>query len=184
LEGVASTIRDVFTISECRAYSEDKETTGYTGETTKMKNKLKIYLTIFALIFPSTAFSLPAYFVESDWLSEHIDDENLVVLEVRYHPHRYFTVGHIPGAIQVQRFKDLGDNEANPLMYFPSMESFQTTLRSWGINDNSTLILYDDSNTALLSRLYYLLHLYGFNMEQVKVLNEGTVEWSGFEEMS
>ena len=149
-----------------------------------MKNMLKIWLTISALLVPGIAFSLPAYFVESDWLSEHIDDENLVVLEVRYHPHRYFTVGHIPGAVQVQRFKDLGDNDANPLMHFPSKDAFQATLRGWGINDDSVLVLYDDSNTALLSRLYYLLTLYGFNMEQVKVLSGGTVEWSGFEEMS
>ena len=149
-----------------------------------MKNKLAICLTLFTLLMPAAAFSLPAYFVDSDWLSERIDDENLVVLEVRYHPHRYFTVGHIPGAIQVQRFKDLGDNEGNPLMLFPSKAAFQTTLRRWGINDDSTLVLYDDSNTALLSRLYYLLKLYGFNMDQVKVLSGGTVEWSAFEDMS
>ena len=61
--------------------------------------------------------------------------------------------------MQVQRFKDLGDNFANPLMRFPSREAFQKTLRNWGING-----IYDDSNTALLSRLYYLLELYGFNM--------------------
>jgi len=149
-----------------------------------MKKVLKIWLIICSLSVPGIAFALPAYFVESDWLSEHIDDQNLVVLEVRYHPHRYYTVGHIPGAVQVQRFKDLGDNNANPLMRFPSKEAFQSTLRSWGINDDSVLVLYDDSNTALLSRLYYLLKLYGFNMEQVKVLSGGTVEWSGFEDMS
>lgn len=136
------------------------------------------------LLSGMNAWAEPAYMVESDWLSEHIDDDNLVVLEVRYHPHRYFTVGHIPGAVQVQRFKDLGDNQASPLMRFPSREIFQETLRSWGVNDDSTLVLYDDSNTALLSRLYYLLELYGFNMEQVKVLNGGTTEWSAFEEMS
>jgi len=136
------------------------------------------------LFISAPSFALPAYFVDSDWLSEHIEDENLIVLEVRYHPHRYFTVGHIPGAIQVQRFKDLGDNTANPLMRFPSQAAFQATLRRWGVNDDSVLVLYDDSNTALLSRLAYLLELYGFNTEQIKVLNGGTVEWSGFEEMS
>jgi len=82
-----------------------------------------------------------------------------------------------------QRFKDLGDNFANPLMRFPSREAFQKTLRGWGINDDSTLVLYDDSNTALVSRLYYLLQLYGFNMDQVKILEGGTVEWSAFEDM-
>lgn len=136
------------------------------------------------MLLAGAATAQPKYFVDADWLSEHIGDGNLVTLEVRYYPHRYFTVGHIPGAIQVQRFKDLGDNQANPLMRFPSREAFQKTLRGWGVNDDSTLVLYDDSNTALLSRLYYLLELYGFNMSQVKVLSGGTSEWSAFEEMS
>jgi len=124
------------------------------------------------------------FFVDSDWLGEHIDDQGLVVLEVRYYPHRYFTIGHIPGAVQVQRFKDLGDNEADPLMRFPSREAFQATLRGWGIDDDSTLVLYDDSRTALAARLYYLLTLYGFPMDQVKILAGGTVDWTAFEELN
>ncbi|HHC74102.1 MAG TPA: sulfurtransferase, partial [Thiothrix sp.] len=99
-------------------------------------------------------------------------------------PHRYFTVGHIEGAVQVQRFKDLGDNHRSPLMYFPTKEAFQQTLRSWGVNDDSTVVIYDDSSTALASRLYFLLELYGFNMQQVKVLEGGTTEWTAFEELS
>ncbi|WP_419650609.1 sulfurtransferase [Thiolapillus sp.] len=126
----------------------------------------------------------PEFMIDSDWLSEHKEDKNLVILEVRYYPHRYFTVGHIPGAIQVQRFKDLGDNNANPLMRFPSREALEKTLRSWGVNDDSTLVLYDDSNTALVSRLYYLLDLYEFNMKHVKILSGGTTDWSAFEEMT
>ena len=144
---------------------------------------MKRMLVLMCLLLPSLAFARAEFFVDTDWLSEHIDDDKLVVLEVRYHPHRYFTVGHIPGAVQVQRFKDLGDNFANPLMRFPSRVAFQKTLRGWGIDDDSTLVLYDDSNTALVSRLYYLLQLYGFNMDQVKILEGGTVEWSAFEDM-
>ena len=136
------------------------------------------------LWLPLPSLSAPDFLVDADWLAEHIDDEDLVVLEVRYHPHRYFSVGHIPGAVQVQRFKDLGDNQADPLMRFPSREAFQATLRSWGVNDDSTLVLYDDSNTALVSRLYYLLDLYGFSLEQVKILDGGTLEWTVFNELN
>ncbi len=136
------------------------------------------------VLAPLSVWAAPGYFVDSDWLAEHIDDSGVVVLEVRYYPHRYYTVGHIPGAVQVQRFKDLGDNFADPLMRFPSREAFQATLRRWGIDDDSTVVLYDDANTALLSRLYYLLALYGFDMDRVKVLEGGAVEWSAFEAMS
>lgn len=124
------------------------------------------------------------FLIDADWLSEHIDDENLVVLEVRYHPHRYYTVGHIPGAVQVQRFKDLGKNDANPIMTMPTKEVFQQRLRNWGVNNDSTVVVYDDSSTALASRVYFLLDLFGFNMDQVKILGGGTIEWSAFEEMT
>jgi thiosulfate/3-mercaptopyruvate sulfurtransferase len=132
---------------------------------------------------PLKAHAAPDFLVDADWLAERIDDDKLVVLEVRYHPHRYLTVGHIPGAVQVQRFKDLGDNQASPIMRFPSREAFQATLRGWGLNDDSTLVIYDDSRTALAARLYFLLELYGFDMEQVKILNGGTVDWSAFNEL-
>ena len=139
---------------------------------------------LFAFALPAGAQDAPAFLVESEWLEEHIDDENLVVLEVRYYPHRYFTIGHIPGAVQVARFMDLGDNAGEgTLMKFPPREQFQATLRRWGVNDDSTLVLYDDSASALASRLYYLLALYGFDMAQVKILNGGTVAWQAFNDM-
>jgi thiosulfate/3-mercaptopyruvate sulfurtransferase len=130
------------------------------------------------------ALASPPFLVDADWLAEHLEDEDLIVLEVRYHPHRYITVGHIPGAVQVQRFKDLGDNQASPIMRFPSREHIQETLRDWGIDDDSTLVLYDDASTALASRLYYLLELYGFDMGRVRILNGGALEWTGFNELT
>lgn len=147
-----------------------------------MKKLLTHFLWLIAA-WPGFLLGAPDYFVDSDWLSENIEEEKIIVMEVRYHPHRYYTVGHIPGAVQIQRFKDLGDNQASPLMRFPSRDDFQQRLRNWGVNNDSVLVLYDDSNTALLSRHYYLLELYGFNMKQVKVLSGGATEWSAFEDM-
>ncbi|MCK5664145.1 MAG: sulfurtransferase [Thiotrichaceae bacterium] len=146
----------------------------------------KIVLTCVLLLtfIAANAQADRGFLVDADWLSEHIEDDNLVILEVRYHPHRYYTIGHIPGAVQVQRFKDLGANNGNPIMKIPSKEVFQTRLRSWGINNNSTVVIYDDSSTALASRAYFLLDLFGFNMGQVKILGGGTIEWSAFEEMT
>jgi thiosulfate/3-mercaptopyruvate sulfurtransferase len=93
-------------------------------------------------------------------------------------------MGHIPGAVQVQRFKDLGDNDGSPLMRFPSREAFQATLRGWGVNDDSTVVIDDDSRTALASRVYFLLDLYGFEMSRARLLDGGLVEWTAFEETS
>jgi thiosulfate/3-mercaptopyruvate sulfurtransferase len=143
-------------------------------------------LLLLLLLLPFTLLAEGRDFlVDADWLAEEMErNDKLIILEVRYHPHRYHTIGHIPGAIQVQRFADLGDNLGNPIMRFPSREAFQTKLRSWGVNNDSTLVLYDDASTALVARLYYSLELFGFNMAQVKILDGGTIGWSGFNEMT
>lgn len=149
-----------------------------------MKTKIALLLLLAMVALPAQVFAEPDYLVDADWLSEHIDDENLVILEVRYHPHRYHTVGHIPGAIQVKRFSDLADNNLLTVTRFPTREQFQETLRRWGITLDSTIVIYDDTRTVTSARLWVLLKLYGFPMDQVKVLNGGTVAWSAFEEIT
>ncbi|WP_200874996.1 sulfurtransferase [Methylomarinum vadi] len=149
-----------------------------------MKSTLLSLLMAIGLSVSPFAWANPDYLVDADWLAEHIDDDNLDVLEVRYHPHRYHSVGHIPGAIQVKRFKDLADNQSLTVTRFPSREQFQQTLRNWGVTMDSTLVIYDDTRTVTSARLWVLLKLYGFPMEQVKVLNGGTIAWSAFEEIT
>ena len=141
---------------------------------------LMVLMSAFVLAGPVQAADTLDLLVDADWLAARSKDPTLVVLEVRYHPHRHYTVGHIPGAVQVQRFKDLGANHEVPIMRFPSREAFQATLRGWGVNDDSTIVVYDDSVTALASRLVFLLDYFGFNISRVKILNGGTVEWQAF----
>ena len=149
-----------------------------------MLRRLLIPVLLSLLTF-APAHAARDFLVDADWLAaERANNPKVIVLEVRYHPHRYLTVGHIPGAIQVQRFKDLGDNDGRSIMLFPSQEDFQATLRRWGVNDDSTLVIYDDSRSALAARLYYLLGLYGFDMGQVRVLDGGALEWSGFNDLT
>jgi thiosulfate/3-mercaptopyruvate sulfurtransferase len=148
---------------------------------------MKKIVALFVGLFISLAIHAagkPDFLVDADWLGDKLKDPKLVLLEVRYHPHRYSTVGHIPGAIQVQRFADLGANDEMPIMRLPSREAFQATLRRWGVNNDSTIVVYDDSVTALASRVILLLDLYGFDMKRVKLLDGGAVGWANFNELS
>jgi thiosulfate/3-mercaptopyruvate sulfurtransferase len=137
-----------------------------------------------AMAATARAADKPDFLVDADWLAEKLKDPKLVLLEVRYHPHRHITVGHIPGAVQVQRFADLGANDEMPIMRFPSRAAFEATLRRWGVNDDSTIVVYDDSVTALASRVIFLLDLYGFDMRRVKLLDGGAIGWSNFNELT
>ena len=146
---------------------------------------MKIIMSIFLFgLIMSNAQADRGFLVDSDWLAERIEDDKTVVLEVRYDPHRYFTIGHIPGAIQVKRFKDLADNNSLTTTRFPSKEQFQKTLRQWGVDYDSTIVIYDDTRTVTASRLWVLLKLYGFDDSQLKILDGGTIGWSTFEDMT
>jgi thiosulfate/3-mercaptopyruvate sulfurtransferase len=152
-----------------------------------MRKWLYLLAALASFLAAPAAFAISdrSFLVDADWLAtEKAKNPKLVILEVRYHPHRYATVGHIPGAVQVQRFKDLGDNTGRSIMLFPSRDKFQATLRGWGVDDDSTVVLYDDSRSALTARLYYLLDLYGFDMRRVKILDGGGQEWASFNELS
>lgn len=146
--------------------------------------KLLITLWFCLLSVAALANDKPDFLIDPDWLAGNLNDPKLVLLEVRYHPHRHATVGHIPGAIQVQRFADLGANDEMPIMRFPSRDAFQATLRRWGINDDSTIVIYDDSATALASRVMFLLDMYGFDMKRVKLLDGGAIGWTGFNDLT
>lgn len=149
-----------------------------------MRKLILMWLTIAAFL-SGPAFAERGFLVDSDWLSAQKEkNPRLVILDIHFNPHRYLTVGHIPGAIQVERFKDLGDNFGRSIGLFPSREAFQATLRGWGVNNDSTLVLYDDSRTVLAARLYYLLELYGFDMSRVKILESGTQAWSDFNDLT
>lgn len=137
-----------------------------------------------AFLLPLLLFGAkPDFLVNAEWLEEQMEDPKTVILEVRYYPHRYSTVGHIKGAAQVQRFKDLGANNEIPTMRFPKKDAFEKTLRSLGVNNDSMIVLYDDSRSALASRVYFLLDYFGYDMSRVKVLNGGNMEWQVFNEM-
>lgn len=145
---------------------------------------MKFFRYVYLLLLPLLLFGAKADFlVNAEWLEEQMEDPKTVVLEVRYFPHRYFTVGHIEGAAQVQRFKDLGANNEIPTMRFPKKEAFEKTLRSWGVNSDSMIVLYDDSRSALASRVYFLLDMFGYDMSRVKMLDGGNMEWQVLNEM-
>ena len=46
--------------------------------------------------------------VSTDWLAEHLDDDNVVVAEVDENPDLY-DEGHIPGAVKLHWKDDLQD---------------------------------------------------------------------------
>ncbi|MFE4106483.1 sulfurtransferase [Almyronema epifaneia] len=134
----------------------------------------------------SGAFPTPV--VEPDWLAQHLEDANLVVVDCRFSlaepefGQQQYAQGHIPGAFYLDLNQDLsspvqGHGGRHPL---PDQEKLTDKLRQLGINSKSPsgptrVVAYDNSRFAFASRLWWLLNYWGHS--QVAVLNGGLAGW-------
>jgi thiosulfate/3-mercaptopyruvate sulfurtransferase len=90
---------------------------------------------------------------------------------------RAYLEDHIPGAVYLDLNRDLSGpilehGGRHPL---PDASEFAAKLGQAGVGADSKVIVYDDQNSCLSARLWWMLRYYGH--EQVKVLNVNYAEW-------
>jgi thiosulfate/3-mercaptopyruvate sulfurtransferase len=105
-----------------------------------------------------------------------------VVLDVRWtpgspHQHNAFLAGHIPGARWCDLDADLagepGRGGRHPL---PDPERLTARLRSWGIDDDSEIVVYDGAQSLGAARAWWVLRWAG--LPRTRVLDGGFAAWS------
>jgi len=114
--------------------------------------------------------------VSTSWLEEHLADSLLVILH--YGMKTEYDREHIPGARYVDIWDILVKNEQGLRHEFPDEQELEQALKSWGINDNSKIIIcYQDGNSIKWSaRLFYTLDYAGLG-DRVALLNGGLKAW-------
>jgi thiosulfate/3-mercaptopyruvate sulfurtransferase len=109
--------------------------------------------------------------VTTDWLVEHLQDDDLVVAEVDENPDLY-EEGHIPGAVKLHWREDLQDPVERDLV---DRETFEHVLGERGIGNDTTVILYGDKNNWFAAYAYWYLKTYGHG--DVRILDGGRQKW-------
>ncbi|NNM31552.1 MAG: sulfurtransferase, partial [Gemmatimonadetes bacterium] len=79
--------------------------------------------------------------VSTDWLADHLDDPDVVVVESDEDVLLYDT-GHIPGAIKVDWHMDLNDPLTRDYL---DGEKFAELMSSKGIGRDTTVVFYGDN---------------------------------------
>jgi len=114
-------------------------------------------------------------FVSTQWLSEHLQDPELVVLQVAFN-RREYSVGHIPGA-RFLWFNWLAISTPDASTEMPSTEQVDTLLESFGITEKSTIVLcFGAQNVSTTTRMFLALSYFGFG-NQTSVLDGGIEAW-------
>ena len=109
--------------------------------------------------------------VDTDWLAEHLSDEQVVVAEVDENPDVY-DEGHIPGAVKLHWRDDLQDPVERDLVDKPT---FERLMSERGISNDSTVVLYGDKNNWFAAYAYWYLKIYGH--QDVRILDGGRQKW-------
>jgi len=91
---------------------------------------------------------------------------------------RDYDIAHIPGAVYADLDNDLsgkvvpGKTGRHPI---PGIDEFATRLSSWGIDNSTQVVVYDDRGGMIAARLWWMLRWLGH--EAVAVLNGGFTNW-------
>jgi len=130
--------------------------------------------------------------VSTDWLSRHLDDPDLVVLDcsVRVEMDEGggfqvlsgradYDAGHIPSAAFADLMGDLSDGESPYRFAPPTPESFAAAMGALGVGDDSRVVLYDASGSAWAARVWWMLRWIGF--DRAALLDGGLGTWKAEE---
>jgi thiosulfate/3-mercaptopyruvate sulfurtransferase len=109
--------------------------------------------------------------VDADWVEAHLDDPNVVVVEVDEDTAAY-EKNHIRNAVRIDWKKDLQDPIRRD---FVSKEQFEALLSERGIGNDDTVVLYGGNNNWFASYAYWYFKLYGH--QAVKLLDGGRKKW-------
>ena len=132
--------------------------------------------------------------VSPRWLHDHLNDENLVVVDATNHlpvptdgPYvpesgaQTYRAEHIPGALFADLLGDFADPAAAEPWTAPDHERFAAAAGALGIGDGATVVVYDQHDGFWATRFWWHLRYEGF--DQVTVLDGGLPAWkaAGFE---
>ena len=133
---------------------------------------IKKVVLLWTLLFAAPAIAAPSNFlVSTDWLEKNLNNPKLRIIEVSVDTGVYER-GHIQGAVNFKWHTDLVDPVKRDIA---SKENFEKLLRQAGINNDSTIIIYGDSNNWFAAWGAWVFDIYG--VKNVKLLDGGRKKW-------
>jgi thiosulfate/3-mercaptopyruvate sulfurtransferase len=126
--------------------------------------------------------------VSTDWLSRHINDPDLRIIDVRWRSryengrgisfddHEGYLAAHIPGAVFAGMIQDLSDPDHPVPDMLVDADRFARVMGRLGVGPETLVVVYDNMGPPLGSaRLWWALSYYGH--DRVRVLDGGLRQW-------
>jgi thiosulfate/3-mercaptopyruvate sulfurtransferase len=118
-----------------------------------------------------TEYAHPEKLVSTDWLAQHLNDPEVVVVESDEDVLLY-DMGHIPGAVKIDWVADLNDQLIRDYL---DPESFASLLSSKGIGPETTVVFYGDNFNWWAAYALWVFSLFGHG--DTRLLDGGRAKW-------
>ena len=134
-----------------------------------------LFSIVFALLMLQAVAADEPILVTPGWLHDHLKDDNLVILHVSFLQYD-FDQEHIEGA-QYLWPENLAPNSPQGSYNAPDLKKATELLRSFGVNENSHIVLYHVRNeVSPTARMFLTLENLGLQ-GKVSFLNGGVDAW-------
>ncbi|MDH6180248.1 thiosulfate/3-mercaptopyruvate sulfurtransferase [Microbacteriaceae bacterium SG_E_30_P1] len=128
--------------------------------------------------------------VSTQWLADHLGADDLVVLDASVVGYTqpngaagylsghesYIMNGHVPGALFADVIEELSDPEGPYPFTRPDRERFERAVGALGINNETSVVVYDSLVGQWASRVWWLFRAFGY--DRVAVLDGGFTRWT------
>jgi thiosulfate/3-mercaptopyruvate sulfurtransferase len=119
-------------------------------------------------------YARPEVLVDVDWVVDHLDDPQVRLIDVSAQ-HTAYDAWHLPGAVWADWQTELGTADDGVKGMVPPREEMQSLVQSWGVDSETTVVFYDDSDNMYAARGFWVLSYY--RHPDVRVLNGGSKQW-------
>ena len=117
-------------------------------------------------------YANPNVLVDTQWVEDHVNDNNVRIAEVDYDPKANYNLGHIPNAVLFDWKKDINDPLNRNII---SKDDCSILLQKAGINNDTILVLYGDFNNWFAAFAFWVFKYYGY--KDIRLMNGGRKKW-------
>jgi thiosulfate/3-mercaptopyruvate sulfurtransferase len=113
--------------------------------------------------------------VSTEWLSKHLQDDSLVLLQVG--DKKEYDAAHIPGAQYIQTSDISTPRGPGLILELPPVDQLKATFERFGVTDKSRIVVYFSQDWVTpTSRVYFTLDYLGLG-DRTSILDGGLPAW-------
>lgn len=117
-------------------------------------------------------YAVPDVLVSTAWVQQNLQNPEVRIVESNEDPLLY-SMGHIPGAVEIDWTRDLNDPLTRDYL---DRERFEALMSRSGISNDTIVVFYGDKNNWWATYAAWVFHLFGH--KNIRIMDGGRKKWT------